>query len=368
MRVGKLFSPTWNHTLLRQALFVMLVAAGAGAASAQSTLQEFPTPVEANLIEGTIEARVIGDSRLTSYYYVFDATQGDMFVNVVTENFAGDIDLFFLNGLRPISKIVLYADAPVNETGRAVYFRRTERLLLRVQGRTPNDDPAKFTIKFAGSFAAVNAEDFPEAPELPTVRLRQTDAQAATSAGTLIPKPTPNPEEVRAAELAAEREAEAERERTEAERVAAERVEAERIESEREVERRAAIEKEREEEAERARRVPEVVITQRATLPPVVEPVKPEPAADPEVAAVEAPDEPVTPEPPTTRRRAIEASGADPAASLSLVVVFRNGGVIRRPMPEVSRFLVDRGVLTIISQDGKTGRYPMAEVLKVTIE
>ena len=63
-------------------------------AAAQSTDANFPTNLTTNEIVGTIRARDVGDSRLTSYYYTFDGGQGDMFINVVTRNFAGDIDVF----------------------------------------------------------------------------------------------------------------------------------------------------------------------------------------------------------------------------------------------------------------------------------
>ncbi|MBA2380372.1 MAG: hypothetical protein H0V76_12435, partial [Blastocatellia bacterium] len=250
----------------------------------------------------------------------------------------------------------LYADTPVNETGRVVYFRRVERLLLRVQGRTPNDDAARFSIKFAGSFAAVNAADFPDVPELPVVRPRQTDARAATSAGTLIAQPTP--EEVRdeeaEAEIAALKRAEQD---AEDEKLAAE-------------ERRAAADVE-------ARQTPKVVITENIESPPMAEPVSPLPAevsaADEEEVAAAQPDEEkavtvAEPAPPAQLRGRPRVTDSDPTASLSLLVVFRNGGTIRRPMPEISRFQVDRGVLTIVGADGTVGRYSMAEVAKVTIE
>ena len=138
-------------------------------AAAQSNDQRYPTPVTRSEIRGRIDARPIGDARLTQHFYVFDGEQGDIFVNIVAKNFTGDIDIFVQDGLRPLSKIVFYADYQNNETGRVLYLRKSERLLLRVQGRTPNDDPASYVIKFAGSFLAVNAADFPDAPELPVI-------------------------------------------------------------------------------------------------------------------------------------------------------------------------------------------------------
>ena len=102
---------------------------------AQSTSQDFPSPVTTSEINGTIRTRDIGDSRLTTYFYAFGGEQGDLFLNVVSKNFTGDVDVFTAAGLRPVTKIVIYAAEGENETGRAVYFRKTEKLLLRVQGK-----------------------------------------------------------------------------------------------------------------------------------------------------------------------------------------------------------------------------------------
>jgi hypothetical protein len=62
------------------------------------------------------------------------------------------------------------------------------------------------------------------------------------------------------------------------------------------------------------------------------------------------------------------AGEADPLANIHLVILFKDGGVIRRPMSEVFRFSVDKGVLTVIAKDGSIGRYSILEVTKVTIE
>ncbi|HUR98302.1 MAG TPA: hypothetical protein VMZ26_09590, partial [Pyrinomonadaceae bacterium] len=78
----------------RSTLLFALLAVASGWALGQSTDQGFPTPVTSNEISGTIKARDVGDARLTSYYYLFDAAQGDVFINVVARNFSGDIDVF----------------------------------------------------------------------------------------------------------------------------------------------------------------------------------------------------------------------------------------------------------------------------------
>jgi hypothetical protein len=48
--------------------------------------------------------------------------------------------------------------------------------------------------------------------------------------------------------------------------------------------------------------------------------------------------------------------------------LFKDGTTIERPMSEVLRFTVDKGVLTVISKDGRIGRYSILDVAKVTIQ
>src|SRR5688500_7309944 len=178
---------------------VVVLFLAAVAVTAQSTNQNSPTPVTSTEISGTIKARDVGDARLTSYYYQLDSDQGDLFINVVTRNFTGDIDLFTLSGLRPLTKIVVYADFAESETGRVIYFRKSEKMILRVQGRTPGDDPATFRIKFAGSFVASTLPEPAAEPSLPSVTAKNESGIRVNSVGTIvevIPKATPTPVEV----------------------------------------------------------------------------------------------------------------------------------------------------------------------------
>ena len=179
-------------------LFSVLFFCAVVFTNAQSSDQNFPTPVTSNQLGGTINARAIGDSRLTTYYFTFNGNQGDIFINVVTNNFNGDIDIFAAEGLRPLTKIVIYADSSDNETGRVIYLRKPEKILMRIQGRSPNDDPATFQIKFAGSFIA-SSETETDAPKLPEVTRENESGVIVNSVGTIIgikPKPTPEPKEI----------------------------------------------------------------------------------------------------------------------------------------------------------------------------
>ncbi len=301
---------------------------------------------------GAIKARDIGDARLTSYYFTFLANQGDVFINIVTKNFNGDIDVFLAEGLKPLTKVVVYADMSDNETGRVLYFRKSERLILRVEGRTPNDDPATFRIKFAGSFEA--SKDVPaDEPSMPDLKAASDTGIQVNSVGTIVaavpkPKATPEPtESVAANEEPGKPEAAASPE-PENEPAAGE---------------------------SKAKKV-EVVVTD-----PTV--------AEPEAAKAASKTPPVSrrtrrsagdltsgssrraakvPAPPRRRPPAEALAVPDPLKSIFLVIEFKNGGKIERPMSEVLRMTVDKGILTVISRDGTIGRYSILDIVKTTIQ
>ncbi len=268
--------------------------------TAQSVEQQFPTPVRNSEINGTIRSRDVGDSRLTTYYYTFDGGQGDLFLNVVTANLNADIDLFVEQGLRPLTKIVVYADRGETETGRVIYLRKREKLLLRVQGRTPNDEPGTFRFKFAGGFIAAS-DDIPDAPELPKAEVTDERARSVTSAGAVV-------------------------DRDDAERSGKQEKAAVRTETPQKM----IIQSDRDRETPPRTARPGVVVT--------------------------------------TRDRRAAASAGDPMANFTLVIVFKDGSTTERPMTEISKFQVDKGVLTVSPKIGNPVKYSMADVVRVGIE
>lgn len=356
-----------------------LVCLMAGSAVAQSTSQDYPTPVSTNEISGTIKARDIGDARVTTYFYTFDGSQGDMFINVVTKNFNGDIDIFNAEGLRPMTKMVIYAGVAEHETGRVIYFRKPEKLILRVEGRTPNDEAATFRIKFAGSFVAV-ADTGREQPALPEVKAANESGIRVNSVGTIlevIPKATPTPVETVAQAEPTKEDAPPVPERADNE---AKEIEPAASEPERKTEvvvtdnlppkkeittpRRAPA---RRTTRRRSRRPPAVKTAEKpkdekqdAAAEDVPSEAKPDAALEAEKTAAEAK--------PSTRPSRAAAKGADPMANIRLVIMLKDGGKIERPMSEVNRFSVDRGILTIIFKNGRIGRHSMLDVARVTIE
>ncbi len=339
---------------------------------AQSSDQMFPTPVKSTEVVSSIKARAVGDPRLTTYFYTFEGEQGDVFINVQSKNFTGDIDVYAVPSQQPLTKIVIYGDQPEAETGRVIYLRKPERLLLRVQGRSPGDEDAAIRIKFAGSFAVSKLDDSND-PAVPKVESTADTSIRVNSVGTIlevIPKATPTP----AAE-AASTDAMAEK----AEVPAEEKKDAPKEEAVAEKETRSVevvvtdpVKPEGKAKTGTPRRTTSGGRSRRArataTTPKVAEP-------ETEKTETEKADTAPTTPRSTSRRRAAavvakkpEEPKVDPMANVRLVVYFKDGSTIDRPMNEVLRFSVERAILTVISKNGSIGRYNMTEVSRVSIE
>ena len=325
------------------------------AANGQSSDPNFPTPITSNEISGTIKARDVGDARLTRYFYEFDGGQGDIFVNVVTKNFSGDIDVFTAEALKPVTKMVIYPDAESTETGRLIYLRKGERLILRIEGRSPNDDSAIFRIKFGGNFIALERRKGEEAPTLAKAENADNTGIRVNSVGTIV-EVLPKPKAVKAS-------AESEVDSTDRD-------------AERDIPpstaKKGAV-------AKPASSKPTVVITEAPGVPTIFGAKK---AAGAASESVKKPE----PKPKAIGRTgrssaAAKSSGTitkppssaaekavDPLASIRLVVQMKSGETIERPMSEVLKFSVDKGILTVIAKDGKISRFSILDVAKVTIE
>jgi len=323
----------------------VVITCGFFGAQAQSSDQNFPTPVTTNEVAGTIRARDIGDARVTTYFYAFNGSQGDVFINVVTKNFAGDIDVFTADGLRPLTKMVIYPDASPTETGRLVYLRKPEKMLLRIEGRSPNDDPASFRVKFGGSFVALAPQKADDGPKIESAETNESGVRV-NSVGTIvevIPKPPKTKKSV--SEIAGTTTPPKEK-KTDLAPV-----------------------------AEKTDPQPVPVKTDETKSETVFE----NPAAK---VTVEAPPKAAAKRPARTTARTARTTKAppkkaanppvekkpDPLASIRLVVQLKDGDVIERPMSEVARFGVEKGILTVVLKDGTIAKYSILDVAKVTIE
>ena len=301
-----------------------------------------------------IQARDLGDSRLTSYFYAFEGAQGDVFVNVVTKNYSGDIDIFTADTVQPVAKIVVYADSPQGETGRVFYLRRPTRLLLRIQGRTPNDEPATFRIKFAGSFVALAPGEKDEAPTVDRAERDERAGSRVNSVGTIIevrPKPKDQPKAVDTDLDAAVIKPKDESAASDSKEESAPAQGAEK-----------ADDIPNNEPVKRTKPAPEVktVFDNKSKKTAAAKTVPPR-EEKPSEAAAQADEK-------QAEKPLEETKPADPLASINLVILLKDGGVIERPMSEVLRFSVDKGVLTVITKDRKTSRFSILNVEKVTIQ
>jgi hypothetical protein len=329
----------------------------------QSVNQDFPSPILRESIGGKIAARDIGDARLTRHFYTFYAGVGDLFLNIETANFNGDIDLFEATTLRPISKISIYATDAAATTSRIVYFRQRTQVIMRVEGRTPNDEAASYRVNFSGSFAA--ATDLPQPPEDAEPKVSDKTSTGAVarvnSAGAII-------EDLTAKKQPEPTQTEPEKAATEPEKTTEEKT----AETTTATTRRAA----RTTRTTPARRTPR----NRRIAPP--QPEEAAPAATDTNTAESTPE--TTAVPRSTARAARNAATrrsrnqpartvtaepkVDPLANVRLVVMLKDGYKIERPMSEVLRASVDKGTLVVITKDGKIERFAILDVLKFSIE
>ena len=365
LKISKLAA--WAFCLL---IFPLTVAA-------QSTDQNFPTPVTTNEINGTIRARDIGDSRLTSYFYAFDGGQGDIFINVASKNFSGDIDVFTADTLQPLTKMVIYADAGSNETGRLIYLRKGERLILRIEGRTPNDDSASFQIKFGGSFLALAPEKTDAAPTIEKNDVSRESSVTVNSVGTIVeikPKPTP----VRKTEETAKEithPAKAEEKKTEIPKSVPVKTEEDSTPAKTDQAKAEPPPVKPEEDLPSAKTADETkteTVFENKSAKVTVEPIS---IAETKTAVKSPPRSrtgsrrSVAPAKTAPKVPGVDGEKApDPLASVRLVIETKDGKTVWLRMSDVLKLSVDKGVMTVIGKDGSIIRYSILDVAKVTIQ
>ena len=51
-----------------------------------------------------------------------------------------------------------------------------------------------------------------------------------------------------------------------------------------------------------------------------------------------------------------------------LIILFKNGNKFERPMSEILRFTVDKGILLVFPKKGDIGRYLLLDIAKITVE
>jgi outer membrane biosynthesis protein TonB len=343
-----------KQTIARTAcLLVWLLAICAAHVSAQSTDVAWPSPVRTNEVRGTIVARDIGDPRVTDHFYAFTGTPGDVLITLESRNLNGDVDVFTFNGMRPLLKFTVYAGSSSLIT-KTIYLRKQEDLILRVEGRTPNDDEAVYRLRFGGSFAPIVSGPLAEhedtnQPE--TTASVSKGGRRVSSVGATIdqppsevaeaPQPEPTPEVVTPEpKVAATKPPRAIRPR----RPAARRTRP--VEKPKPAEETAKTETEEKGSGETAEK-------------PTVETSN---------------GEGHTATTPARKGRNSRASNSPPATAPEpeasgprLVIETSDGTLVDKYMSSVRRVTVENGQVVVIGKDGKIQRIPLVNVVRMTI-
>lgn len=366
--------------------FVIIFIFSSISAFSQSTNQDSPTPITSKEISGEIRPRAIGDPRLTNYYYTFSGDQGDIFINVVTNNLDGDIDIFTLQRLEPLTKIPVFSGVPENETGRVIYLRKTEKLILRIQGRSPNNDPAKFQIKFAGSFLPIENVSENENSQLPKIDVKDQGEARVNSVGTIIkilPKQIETPKSNINSNI--------ENKELENIELPEKEITVSTINGDENPQNTTRIEIRKEDtddstETQAENAVPKVIVTDnlagektenviesaddKKELPEKKDLIKSDEKIEEVSEKLETENPSKIEESNKTNTKVTEVQPVEPSqlANISLLVKFKNGTKFKRSMDKITWFNVDKGILTIITNDGTILKFSMLEVEKMTFE
>jgi len=347
-----------TKSLVRLACLLLLLSPLALHVAAQSTDIAAPSPVRTNEVAGTISARDLGDPRVTDHFYAFTGTPGDVLITVDSRNFNGDIDVFTFTGLQPLLKFTVYAGSSSAIT-KSIYLRKQEDLILRVEGRTPNDDEASYRIHFGGSFAPLTSAPWlSENENATTPSVTGSTAKKGrrvSSVGARIDEPPPEVAEAPTPEPTPES-------RTTAPAEAAPKT--------------AAVKPKT--GNSRVRRPP----ARSGTKPPPAETAKAEETAKNESEAKPPAEDTETEKTPPVRRRptrkptTARTTKPTPAPTPAqepeesgprLLIETNDGTLVDRYMSTVRRVTVENGQVVVVGRDGKIQRISLASVVRMTI-
>ena len=319
-----------------------------GVGNAQSTDINAPLPVRTNEVNAAIEARDLGDSRMTDHFYAFTGTPGDLLITVDSTNLNGDVDVFTTAGLRPLLKFTVYAGGSGPVT-KSIYLRQRQDLILRVEARTPNDDKAVYRIHFGGAFEAISgapwvAEENNSAPTDSSENRGGKGGRRVSSVGARIEEPV---ETETATTPAAAPEEPAEVTKPEATKPA--RTSRNRRPA-RGSKRTTSTKEKPAETANTGTESPATPPGENAAEQPATE--KPAPRRRGSRRGTTA--RTVTPEP-------------EPNTGARLVIETNDGTLIEHYMSAVRRVTVENGVVVIVGKDGKIERVLLANVVRMSI-
>ena len=335
------------------------------AANGQSNDQTLPTPVLTDEINGTIRALDVGDSRLTRHFYAFEATPGDLTVTVSSRNLNGDVDIFTAVTFRPLLKISIYANTIPPEVTKGVYFRSRQLLILRVEARSPDDDPGSYRITFGGSFqrfsGGIPVAENSESTADTTATGR--NPRRLSSVGAAIPQPPePKAEEPRTEEKTGETEAPKKAEAKPEPRPKPTRT------TGRGSARNRTPRTTRTKPPEAAKPEPDKTESADTGAPKTENPTTAKPrSAKSRTTRPKAEPKPAEGEEKSTETQPT-GQAQEPQPGPHLIIEQTDGTRIDRPMSTVRRVIVEGGTIVVVLKSGKIERVPMSAVSRMSIE
>lgn len=332
-------------------------------AAAQSTDANTPTPLREPTVAGRIVPLDIGDARLTRHYYVFTGLPGDLEIMVTSENLNGDVDVFTFDGLRPLSKLTLFAGGEPLAINKTIFLRQPELLLVRVEARSVGDTEGTYRLTFGGAFALA-----PEAMLAAAQSAEETaNAESATPTtgrrvnsvgGRITPEESANTEPIK--DVAATLPEIETRDAPSAPAVNLPR-------SNRGGRRNAPIPR-------TARRTPPRPprVARRRTTPPAAPPTESASSTGTTQSEETTSNGNSVPVNPTTSNQTATSSQNTEltaiAPQLKLVVETLDGKRLERAMSGVRRVTITNGELVILTSAGRTERVNMKTVTRIAVE
>jgi hypothetical protein len=357
-------------------LFV-LACAVAQVVSAQSTDQSLPTPVLSNDVNGKIVALDVGDPRATRHFYALAGSPGDLIVTVDSKNLDGDIDVFTAITFRPLLKTTVYASSQSPAVTKGIYLRAHQLLILRIEARTPNDDPGTYHIHFGGTFEPFSGGiPVAENTEPTDSSTTKSSGNRLSSVGATLPRPPPEITETAEAKPSPSPEKPAEK--------ASDTTESTKPEADKSKPTTA--------------RTTTTRPPRRSTRPtnsrrPPARKTEPAKKSEGETAAAESKTQPAQTEPAQTDAAKIEKSTAEKSSTIEksaesttpaekakpqeitsqlsgtrLIIEEKDGTRIERPMSTVRRVVIEGSTIVVLLKSGKTERIAMADVVRMAIE
>jgi len=316
-----------RKTFFVTVLFALISGLGT-AVLAQSSDQALPTPVLSNDVTGRVEPLDLGDPRLTRHYYAFSGAPGVVLITRDSKNLNGDLDVFTAITFRPLMKTTMYANVQSQEISKSIYLRTHQILILRVEARTPNDEPGTYHIHFGGTFESFTGGIPVAEVEATETASEKSGANRLSSVGATIPKPVTETTETAEAKPTPEKPPE----ETDA--------------------------------AKPATTTKPVTTSRRATARtrrgPRPAPSKPAPAKKTE------PETPAETNAPAKEPAEAQEVPAPPGAHL--IIEQKDGTRIDRPMSTVRRVIIEGPAIVIILKNGKIQRIAMSDVARMAIE